>query len=61
MPTYEYKCSINPEHKYIDIRGMNDEATRSTCAEEGCEGRLMRVFSAPPITFKGSGFSAKNG
>ena len=61
MPTYEYQCSENPEHKYKEIRGMTEEATRSTCAEEGCEGKLMRIFGTPPITFKGSGFHARNG
>jgi putative FmdB family regulatory protein len=61
MPTYEYKCSENPEHKFVEIRGITEEASRETCAESGCEGRLIRVFSAPPITFKGGGFHAKNG
>lgn len=40
---------------------MNEEPTRSTCAEEGCSGRLMRVFGTPPITFKGTGFSSQRG
>lgn len=61
MPTYEYKCENNDEHKFKEIRGMTEEASRTTCAEEGCDGRLIRVFSAPPITFNGTGFSAKNG
>lgn len=61
MPTYEYVCNKNAEHKFVENRGMSEEASRSTCAEKGCNGRLVRVFSAPPITFKGSGFSAKSG
>jgi predicted nucleic acid-binding Zn ribbon protein len=61
MPTYEFKCSENPEHKYQEIRGINDPQVATTCAEEGCEGRLIRVFGTPPITFKGTGFSAKRG
>ena len=61
MPTYEYKCSENPEHKFKEIRGMTEEASRSTCAEEGCEGRLIRIFGTPPITFNGGGFNAKRG
>lgn len=60
MPTYEYKCSINSEHTYKEIRSINENASRDTCATEGCEGRLLRVFSAPPITFKGTGFQHKN-
>ena len=60
MPTYEYKCNENPEHKFVEIRGITADATRSTCAEEGCEGKLLRVFTAPPITFNGTGFSKTN-
>jgi putative FmdB family regulatory protein len=56
MPTYEYKCEKNAEHKYTEIRGINDEQVVKTCAEEGCDGKLLRVFSAPPVTFKGTGF-----
>jgi putative FmdB family regulatory protein len=61
MPTYEYKCSENSEHTYKEIRGMSEEATRSTCVKPDCPGRLIRVFGTPPITFKGTGFSAKRG
>lgn len=59
--TYDYKCSENPEHKYAESRGMNDEQKRFTCAEEGCDGKLIRVFGAPSIFFNGPGFSAKRG
>ncbi len=61
MPTYEYKCSQNPEHKFSEIRGMTEEPTRSTCAEEGCGTKLVRVFTAPTITFNGTGFNASRG
>ncbi len=55
--TYEYKCDKNPEHKYTETRGINEDQKRSTCAEEGCDGRLVRIFNAPPIQFKGTGYS----
>lgn len=61
MPTYEYVCEKDSEHKYKETRGMNDEPTRSTCAEEGCDGNLKRVFGTPPIIFKGTGFSSSRG
>ena len=61
MPTYEYKCSENPEHLFSEKREMSQEASRSTCAAKGCNGKLMRVFSAPPISFNGTGFSKRNG
>jgi putative FmdB family regulatory protein len=61
MPTYEYKCSDNPEHKFTEIREISKEASRSTCAAKECNGKLLRIFSAPPITFNGTGFSKRNG
>lgn len=59
--TYEYTCSVNPEHKYVEVRSINAEVSRTTCAADDCDGKLVRVFSAPPITFKGSGFSSNKG
>jgi len=56
LPTYEYKCDLNAEHKYVEIRSVTENVSRETCAEDGCQGRLLRIFSAPPITFKGAGF-----
>ena len=61
MPTYEYRCNENPEHIFVEVRGMDDAPSRDTCDRPGCQGRLIRVFSAPPITFKGGGFHATNG
>lgn len=58
MPTYEYKCDNG--HVYLEIRGMTEESKVSTCQEEGCGLQLKRVFSAPPINFKGTGFSTTN-
>jgi putative FmdB family regulatory protein len=61
MPTYEYRCNENPDHKYVEVRSINVNVSRETCDKPGCQGRLIRVFSAPPITFSGSGFNAKKG
>ena len=61
MPTYQYKCENNPEdsaHKYEEVRHMSDpEPEKLICKVEGCDGRLERIFNAPPIQFKGMGFS----
>jgi putative FmdB family regulatory protein len=59
MPTYQYICENG--HEYQEIRGMTEDQTRSTCAEPGCSAKLKRKFSAPPITFKGGGFSSNRG
>ena len=61
MPTYEYKCSEKPEHRFTEIREMSKEASRSTCAESGCDGRLIRIFGTPSITFNGTGFNSSRG
>lgn len=57
MPTYEYKC---PEgHTYSEVRSINSEETEKQCSE--CGKPLRKIFSAPPITFKGGGFHATKG
>jgi hypothetical protein len=59
MPNYEYKCPDG--HKYVEARSMtaDDTITDSPCKE--CGKPLIRIFSAPPITFNGTGFSQKRG
>jgi putative FmdB family regulatory protein len=57
MPSYEYKCPDG--HTYVEVRSINAEASRDTCPE--CDKPITRVFSAPPITFKGGGFHANHG
>lgn len=61
MPTYEYKCSEHPddpEHRYEEFRNISSsEPENLICKVEGCGAKLTRVFSAPPINFKGGGFS----
>ena len=57
MPTYSYKCKDN-EHSYDELRGMFDEQIVTLCPE--CGSELMRVFSSPPVSFKGAGFNSKS-
>jgi predicted nucleic acid-binding Zn ribbon protein len=61
MPTYNYKCSAEPdnkEHLYSEDRSMNDPSPEDLiCKFEGCGAKLIRIFAAPPIQFKGAGFS----
>jgi putative FmdB family regulatory protein len=57
MPTYSYKCK-NEGHPYEEIRGMLDEQIESSCPI--CGSELVRVFSAPPVNFKGLGFNSKS-
>lgn len=61
MPTYEYKCSKNPDdkdHSYSEKRSMNDPSPENLiCKVEGCGAKLLRIFNAPSIEFKGGGFN----
>lgn len=55
MPTYEYKCQNG--HTHTEVRPINSEQVTKTCAAVGCGTTLSRVFTAPLVSFKGSGFN----
>ncbi len=52
MPLYEYKCTQCGT--VTEVRHGFDDGHDAPCP--ACGGTLVRVFSAPPIVFKGSGF-----
>jgi putative FmdB family regulatory protein len=54
MPTYEYLCR-NCGHTFDVVQAMSDE-TLTVCPV--CGGELRKVFAAPAISFRGSGFYA---
>jgi putative FmdB family regulatory protein len=54
MPTYEYTCR-SCGHTFDVVQAMSDEPL-TVCPE--CGGELRKVFGAPAISFKGSGFYA---
>ena len=54
MPTYEYVCK-NCGHLFEIVQSMRDDPL-TECPE--CGGELRKVFTAPSIAFKGSGFYA---
>ena len=54
MPTYEYRCK-DCGHTFDIVQSMKDEAL-TVCP--ACGGDLRKVFGAPMISFKGSGFYA---
>ena len=51
MPIYSYECKCG-ETKLV-TRSMHDKEENPVC---DCGEVMKRVFYAPPITFKGSGF-----
>ena len=54
MPTYEYKCR-DCGHTFDIVQKMSEDSL-THCPE--CGGDLRKVFAAPAISFKGSGFYA---
>ena len=52
MPTYEYACRACG-HRLEAVQKFTDDAL-TECPE--CGGRLRKVFAAPGIVLKGSGF-----
>ncbi len=52
MPKYEYACKSCGEHLEV-LQSFADQPL-SECP--ACSGVLRKVFSAPSIAFKGSGF-----
>lgn len=59
MPTYVYVCERGHEHE--ETRGMTEEQRQAICVKPDCGTKLTRKFSAPTISFKGSGFNASRG
>ena len=52
MPIYEYRCR-ECSHQFEAQQAFTDDAL-TECPN--CKGKLKKLFSAPGITFKGSGF-----
>ncbi|MFO7947565.1 MAG: FmdB family zinc ribbon protein [Armatimonadota bacterium] len=54
MPIYEFECE-KCGHRFEVMMGFDEEPPR-VCPQEGCEGKVTKLFSPPAIIFKGSGF-----
>ena len=58
MPTYDYRCDTC-EHTFELFQSFAEDPL-STCTMEVCNGpgngTVRKIFSAPGISFKGSGF-----
>jgi len=52
MPKYEYACKSCGDRLEVVQKFTDDPLTECPA----CGGVLRKVFSAPAITFKGSGF-----
>ena len=52
MPTYDYRCKACG-HELEVVQSFSDDPL-TTC--DACGGELRKLFGAPGIAFKGSGF-----
>ena len=58
MASYEYKCNADDESVIIS-RGMTEDEIIPYC--DVCNEPMLRVYSAPPVKFNGTGFYSTGG
>ena len=58
MPSYDYKCG-SCENLVTIVAGINKKIDPPVCVN--CKSAMNKLFSAPPIQFKGGGFNSKKG
>lgn len=58
MPIYDYICTAC-DHRADILHGINDPGP-NFCPSCGKEGTMRKLFSAPSIHFKGSGWAKKD-
>ena len=58
MPVYDYLCTAC-DHRADILHGINDPGP-NFCPSCGKEGTMRKLFSAPSIHFKGSGWAKKD-
>lgn len=56
MPTYDYECPGEGEVKELQLPVNHDTPKCDTCGVD-----MIRIYNAPPIHFKGSGFYKTGG
>lgn len=52
MPKYDYRCMFCKANLEL-THGFDDAGVKF---HENCGGMLKKIFTATPVTFKGSGF-----
>jgi putative FmdB family regulatory protein len=55
MPTYQYKCETCKQ-TVSQVVAVSEERKTPECLD--CKKEMIRVFSAPSLTFKGSGWGS---
>jgi putative FmdB family regulatory protein len=55
MPTYKYQCEPC-ESIFTKVAAISEESKTPKCIK--CGNDMDRIFSAPSLTFKGSGWGS---
>jgi len=55
MPTYQYTCETC-EQTVSQVVAISEESKTPKCLK--CNKDMTRIFSAPSLTFKGSGWGS---
>lgn len=58
MPSYDYKCGECQQITNI-VAGINKKIDPPVCS--ACKTEMQKIFTAPPIQFKGQGFNSTGG
>jgi len=58
VATYEYECS-NDSERVILTRSMTDDEIIPYC--DTCSDPMIRIYTAPPVKFNGTGFYSNGG
>jgi putative FmdB family regulatory protein len=57
MPTYQFKCEVCDVSASVTIPlSENGDGKTPKCLE--CDVDMVRIFSAPAVSFKGSGWGS---
>lgn len=59
MPTYQYRCD-QCEWEYNEVRSIHESQQVTHCPNEQCTKPLRRIYTVPPIAFKGDGFYSRD-
>jgi predicted nucleic acid-binding Zn ribbon protein len=58
MSTYVFKCETCSQESDLEFP-IGTAPSTSNCLQEGCGGQMVRVYTANPTIFKGTGWAGK--
>jgi len=58
MSTYGFRCETCSQESDLEFP-IGTAPSTSSCLQASCEGQMVRVYTANPAIFKGSGWAGK--